>query len=164
MSNNWPLQKNARSFYGNPAEPDWFASNVVKVVPPYPLTYAGKPVKAVSIHKKCADSLRRVFDAISSAYVRQYGAKMLEHMIADGVTIYDGSYNYRPIAGSSNLSMHAYACALDFDAARNGFTYDRAKGNFKTASIIVQAFKAEGWRWGGDYVNRRDPMHFEAVR
>jgi hypothetical protein len=29
---------------------------------------------------------------------------------------------------------------------------------------VVALFKAEGWRWGGDYHGRKDWMHFEAVR
>lgn len=163
MSNSWPLQADAIRFYGDPRKPGWFAANVVKVVPPYPITYAGKLVKTISMHKKCADSFKRVLDSISAAYARA-GAQMLARMQADGVTVYDGTYNPRTIAGSSNMSMHAFCCAIDFDAAHNGFTRDRTAGKIKANSIIVQAFKAEGWRWGGDYTGRRDPMHFEAVR
>lgn len=163
MSNSWPLQTDAMQFYGDPRKPGWFAANVVKVVPPYPMTYAGKPVKTISVHKKCAASLERVLSAISAAYARS-GSQALAKMQADGITVYDGSYNLRVIAGSNRLSPHSFACALDFDAAHNGFTRDRTAGSFKSNSIIVQAFKAEGWRWGGDYTGRRDPMHFEAVR
>src|SRR4030095_11719427 len=163
MTNPWPLQKDAIQFYGDPRQEDWFAKNMVKVVPPYPITYQSKLVKTIFMHRKCAASFKQVLDSISAAYSR-YGAQMLAKMKEDGVTVYDGSYNLRVISGSSRLSMHSYGCAVDFDAAHNGFTRDRHAGKFKPDSIIVQAFKAQNWRWGGDYLGRRDPMHFEAVK
>ena len=32
-----------------------------------------------------------------------------------------------------------------------------------THSIVVDAFKRQGARWGGDFKKRTDPMHFEFV-
>ncbi len=35
------------------------------------------------------------------------------------------------------------------------------KGTLST--LVIDAFKKQGFRWGGDYKGRKDPMHFEAV-
>jgi len=29
--------------------------------------------------------------------------------------------------------------------------------------LVIDAFKHQGARWGGDYRGRKDPMHFEFV-
>jgi hypothetical protein len=39
------------------------------------------------------------------------------------VTHFSGSYNYRPIRGSTRLSVHAFEATLDFDAENQPMTY-----------------------------------------
>ncbi len=74
---------------------------------------------------------------------------------------YDGSFNLRPMRGGTTLSMHAYGCALDFDAADNPFHSETHL--FTADSIIVQKFEAAGWIWGGRWLSP-DAMHFQAAR
>lgn len=161
MTNVWPLQKDAVTYYGNPSVNNerWKAINLVKVQPPFKLFYEGKPVASVSIHRKCGASLDVIFKALWQYYNKD------ERAIATaGVSIYDGTYAYRPMRSLSNLSMHAFGCAIDFNAALNGQTFNRNAGLFKANSPIVTMFKAEGWIWGGDWSGKRDPMHFQAAR
>lgn len=162
MINPWPKQADARKFYGNPFDSKWYGNNVVYVIPPYPLHMGAVKISKVAVHKKCAQSLKNVFADIKARYIAEAGAThYLQMMERDGVLEYDGSYNLRKTRGSDSISMHAYACALDFDAEHNPLGHI---GRFNADSIIVKAFKKEFWRWGGDYTNRKDMMHFEAVQ
>jgi hypothetical protein len=122
------------------------------------MTYAGKPIKTFRIHKKCHDSLARIFATI---------AQKADHMsnVLDrwGVTVFGGSYNYRLIRGSaSHLSMHSYGCALDLDPERNAMG-DKTP-NFALAKEVLDAFAYEGWVWGGTWTGRPDAMHWQAAR
>jgi hypothetical protein len=68
------------------------------------------------------------------------------------------TYNNRNIAGSNEKSNHAWALAVDINPAQNPM------GSKLITDIPVtvrQIFKAHGFRWGGDYIGRKDAMHFE---
>lgn len=77
-------------------------------------------------------------------------------------TVDDGGWNYRPIAGSTALSNHASATAIDLNWSRHPLG---AVGTFSPAQaaeirkIVLETGGAV--RWGGDYYGRRDEMHFE---
>lgn len=157
----WPLQSELDSFYGNPrgrmgkASSAWESTNLIRVPVPFRMTYAGKPVSAITIHNKCANSLTRIL------------AKLAEHSPAElkaaGVNIFGGSYNYRLMRNSNRLSVHAYGAAIDLDPARNAF-HDLTP-NLENYLWVVKAFEDEGWEWGGRWSGRdRDGMHFQAAR
>lgn len=80
-----------------------------------------------------------------------------------GPTLDDWGYAYRPIAGqTSGFSNHASASAQDLNALRHGLgevgTFSRAD----TALIRERLPLYEGCiRWGGDYSDRKDEMHWE---
>ncbi|MEV6876246.1 M15 family metallopeptidase [Amycolatopsis sp. NPDC051128] len=73
-------------------------------------------------------------------------------------------YAYRDIRGATQLSNHSSGTALDLNAPAHPLDTNPA-ANFRPAQIAtIRAIVArtEGCvRWGGDYVGRRDPMHFE---
>ena len=83
----------------------------------------------------------------------------------DGGQLDDWGYAERPIRGSKNtLSNHASGTALDLNAprhplgARNTFTpgqMSRIRAKLKEYDGAI--------RWGGDYRNRADEMHFEIM-
>lgn len=160
---NWPHQSKVDAFYGNPrgmngqANGSWEAANVVKVKTPWKLVTAwdGATVGAVRVHKKCADSLGRVFAKIwaSSGQSQQ---KINEW----GMNLYGGGFNYRMMRGSSRLSMHSWGCAIDFDPARNG--YGDSTPNFANYPEVLNAFANEGWTWGGGWT-KADGMHWQAA-
>jgi hypothetical protein len=112
----------------------------------------------ILIHKKVADSLKRALNAIWTAC--DHNQSTIARLHYDR---FDGSYNFRPIRGGKNLSMHAFAVAIDWDADHN------EQGSktmlFTSSDIIVHAFEAEGWEWGGRWGGKtRDGMHFQAAR
>jgi hypothetical protein len=152
----WPLQTECAAFYGDPNSAGWEKANLIEVPCPWPLQIDGKTIHAISIHSKCADSLREVLEAIWEACGRD--VSKISELRYDR---YDGSYNLRPMRGSTTLSMHAYGCAIDFDAADNPFHSD--KHLFTADSIIVQKFEEAGWIWGGRWMSP-DAMHMQASR
>lgn len=166
-ANNWPTQAECDAFYDNPrsridnSKPSsgWESANLVRVKPPFVIRFEGKTVTAgVLIHKKCADSLARVFQAIWDA--AGHDQKVIDKW---GVSNYGGAYNYRQMRGSSRLSMHSWGCAIDLDPDNNAF-HDQDP-HFAHVPQVVKAFEDEGWTWGGRWSGRsKDGMHFQAAR
>ena len=72
----------------------------------------------------------------------------------------DWGYAFRDIIGATTLSNHASGTAIDLNAiqhplgAENTFTDEQARN-------IRRLCRKYGLRWGGDYRNRKDEMHFE---
>lgn len=155
-----PKQSECDAFYGNPrgndgnASSSWESKNLIYIVSPYQLWMGDIKINRIKIHKKCADSLIRVMSDIWQQCGKDY-----EKIKALNYHVFSGAYNYRLKRGHSSLSMHAYGCAIDFDAPHNQM------GNhspaFHADSIIVKAFEKEGWTWGGRWVNSTDGMHFQ---
>lgn len=114
--------------------------------------------KNVRIHKAIAQEVQEIFDEIQKSGFRAYNI---------------GTYNYRKIAGSSKLSNHAYGLAVDINPTENYCI--RSDGTVISGSFwkpyenqysipadgpVVNAFKARGWDWGGDWRSKKDYMHF----
>lgn len=153
VPNGWPKEADAAQFYGHSdGSSAWESANLVTFEAPYAFFMESQLVRRVRCHKKVKDSLYRILSAIQQLY------KTPEAIHAVGLDQYDGCYNFRPVRGATNLSMHAYGAAIDFDAEHNplGATHGRMP------TEVVAIFKREGWRWGGDYSGRKDWMHFEA--
>lgn len=66
----------------------------------------------------------------------------------------------RAIRGTQTPSNHSWGLAIDLDAPSNPMTSDpRARHTIGSyASGLAARY---GFRWGGDYVGRKDFMHFE---
>lgn len=156
----WPLQRNCKTFYGDPrgkdgkASAQWERENLVIVPTPWELRFDGKPVTGIRVHKKCASSLSRVLTAIWNRV--GHSQSQIDRI---GMSEFGGSYVFRAIRGGKSLSMHSYGCAVDFDPARN------ALGNKEPAMhrLVIEEFEREGWEWGGHW-KRPDGMHFQAAR
>lgn len=87
-------------------------------------------------------------------------------------------YNCRTVAGSSNLSQHAYGRAIDVNPLHNPYVKggtvdppegarwaDRSRndpGMIKAGDAVVQAFGRAGWGWGGYWSSGQDYQHFSA--
>jgi hypothetical protein len=112
-------------------------------------------LKAISVNKVCAPSLTRVLTAVFDYYGNDP-----EKIAAYGMNLYGGAYNYRLKKGGSSLSVHSWGAAIDLDPEHNAFG-----GHSRRMPIaVVNAFKAEGWIWGGDWHQPADPMHFQATQ
>ncbi|HTG47462.1 MAG TPA: M15 family metallopeptidase [Actinomycetota bacterium] len=88
------------------------------------------------------------------------------------------SYNCRPATGNpGSLSQHSYGWAIDINPLENPYVgpdgkvlrraakpfLDRARharGMIHAGDVVVRAFAAIGWRWGGDWHTLKDYMHF----
>lgn len=153
--NPWPFQKDCVAFYGDPRGRNgqvsvlWKLRNLTTVKPPFQMYYAGKPVKTVTIHRKCAASLARVFDRIWIA-----SGKNQAQIDRWGVSKFGGSFNFRLMRGSQHISMHGFACAIDL--APDWFPMGKHDHTF--VPQVLQAFAAEGWE---NLPN--DRMHFQAA-
>lgn len=157
----WPKDTMAAkiAFYGDPRGPhgvneSWYSNNIVRVVPPYKMTYAGKPIASISFHKKCSAALLAALTAVwegsgkSMATIQKYGLQE-----------FGGSFNYRLIRGSSNLSNHSFGIAIDISPTQNPLGSRRGT----MPPFAVKAFKDQGSRWGGNFRGRVDSMHMEFV-
>ena len=83
------------------------------------------------------------------------------------------AFNYRTIAGTTQLSYHAYGRAIDINPLWNpyvrgevvapiGAVYDPERlGTIVADGPVVAAFKKRGWTWGGDWIDRKDWQPFE---
>ncbi len=86
----------------------------------------------------------------------------------------------RPTTGqSSGFSAHAYGLAIDVNPFLNpylkgdlvlperaGAYLDRARtrpGMIEPGDVVVRAFAAIGWSWGGDFTTLKDYQHFSAT-
>lgn len=79
----------------------------------------------------------------------------------------DWSYAERPIRGGEDLSNHASGTAGDVDATRwpLGVAPEAYLTPAEIRRLRAQLRVYEGAiRWGGDYIGRKDPMHFEIDR
>ena len=73
----------------------------------------------------------------------------------------DWGYAYRQVRGSTDmLSNHASGTAVDVNANKHPLG---AQGTFKPEQVktINELCDKYGLRWGGNYKNRKDEMHFE---
>ena len=85
-----------------------------------------------------------------------------------GKVVDDWGYAYRPIRGqSTGFSNHASGTAADANAPRHwlgqrGTWRFMVRGKLAEVRIRVRLKLYAGLlKWGGDYVNRADEMHFE---
>jgi hypothetical protein len=76
-----------------------------------------------------------------------------------------GTYNYRTIAGTKRLSMHAYGIAIDLNTAHSDYwRWDgvgtKPKYRNRIPCHIGEVFERHGFIWGAKWYHY-DTMHFE---
>jgi hypothetical protein len=107
--------------------------------------------------------------------VDEYGGDDDRSMSANNTS----AFNCRKVAGSSSWSNHAYGRAIDLNPRRNPYVWsggyspenskpylDRSnhrKGMIGPRSVVVRAFRAEGWQWGGAW-RSPDYQHVDKPR
>jgi hypothetical protein len=106
--------------------------------------------------------------------VDHYGADDERSMAADNTSAFNG----RKVPGTEVWSQHAYGRAIDIDPLENpeiasakvdppqAAPYvDRTqtvKGMIHAGDVVVHAFAAVGWKWGGYWHSLKDYQHFSA--
>jgi hypothetical protein len=105
--------------------------------------------------------------------VDHYGGSDYASIQADNTS----SFNCRDATGSSHWSEHAYGLALDIDPIENPYVdvngttshpasrtyldrHDVRPGMAEPGNVLVRAFAAVGWAWGGRWPRPTDYQHF----
>ncbi len=82
-----------------------------------------------------------------------------------GETGWDGTYSFRAVRGGSNWSEHAAGVAVDWNAAQHPLGGARTAGwsikQVQAIRFLLNTPKGRVFKWGADFVNRPDSMHFE---
>jgi D-alanyl-D-alanine carboxypeptidase-like protein len=87
-------------------------------------------------------------------------------------------FNCRFVSGTRRWSQHAYGLAIDVNPVENPYVHggrveppagqrylDRSRrrpGVIVSGHVVVRAFAAIGWRWGGYWTSSKDYQHFSA--
>jgi D-alanyl-D-alanine carboxypeptidase len=106
--------------------------------------------------------------------VDAYGASDFRSIEADNTS----AFNCRYVEGTTSWSEHAYGRAIDVNPIENpyvsgGRTAHRASEPYVDRSqrrpgmayeggVLVRAFDAIGWGWGGRWASAKDYQHFSA--
>ena len=122
-------------------------------------------------------AFKRLFDARfpirRMRLVDDYGASDYVSIANDNTS----SFNCRNATGSTSFSQHAYGRAIDINPIENPYVYangttthppskpylDRShhrRGMAFPGGVLVRAFDAVGWGWGGRWPLPTDYQHF----
>lgn len=135
-------------------DPGWQSANLVQIEIPQLRGVKGAPASGrVTLHKAIADQVVRLFAAWEAA-----GLLPL-------IRSWDGSFASRRIRGRTTVSKHAYGIAFDINASWNRLGEEPAPvGAEGSVRELVDLAREHGFAWGGNYVGRKDGMHFEAFQ
>lgn len=147
------------------------------------LGFDGRPRQGeLVVHRAHAAAMvtvfRRLYDARFPVQrlqtVEQYGSDDDRSMAANNTS----AFNCRAVAGGTRWSEHAYGAALDINPVQNPYVrgttvepeagrafLDRSRvrpGMAVAGDVVVRAFAAVGWEWGGDFRTLKDYQHFSA--
>jgi poly-gamma-glutamate synthesis protein (capsule biosynthesis protein) len=136
------------------------------------------------VHVTHAEGIRRVFAELFAArfpidqvrLVDEFGGDDDRSMAANNTS----GFNCRRVSGSSSWSEHAFGRAIDLNPLRNPYVTRggrvsppagrpyanrarRAAGMIRANDVVVRAFAAAGWRWGGYWSRSKDYQHFSST-
>jgi len=106
--------------------------------------------KNVPVHKLAKDAFEKV-------------NRELEGKLGNYKFYYIDTYAWRAnVNNPSERSTHSFGITVDLNPDDNPNYKSKAKPcKSDLPSVLVNAFKNNGFRWGGDYRTRCDAMHFE---
>ena len=111
------------------------------------------PINGTNIKIRCNATCGPILAAFASEF-----HKLVEPI--SGGALDDWGYAYRPVRGGTKLSNHSSGSAIDLNASKHPLGKENT---FKPEQVAVirQLCSKYNLRWGGDYKNRKDEMHFE---
>ncbi|MFM7773368.1 MAG: M15 family metallopeptidase [Candidatus Kapaibacterium sp.] len=129
----------------------------------------------IVVHASLADDVRDIFRDLDSAGFPVYSViPIVRFGWSDDASIARNNtsgFNYRTVAGTNRLSLHAHGRAIDLNPFLNPYLtpgkrplrpYDpRSPGTIVRGDAVYTAFVKRGWTWGGDWKNEKDYQHFE---
>lgn len=113
-------------------------------------------VRGTDCKLRCAESVGPLLAALAADF-----HELIEPI--DEGTFDDWGYAFRMVRGTTDrLSCHSSGTAIDLNATKHPLG---KIGTFPAEKVpMIRALaKKYGARWGGDYVNRKDEMHFEII-
>ncbi len=154
----WPNQSEAglTAHYGRSCQ-----VKQVSVRCPWKLRLAwdqGAILDSIRCHEKVAESLATVLDAVH----RHYGEAEIKRLRLDQ---FGGCYNCRQMRGSSRMSTHAWAIAIDWDPDNNQLQWGRDRATLARPEYRDwwAIWEREGWLSLGR-VKNYDWMHIQAAK
>lgn len=162
----WPRVKDIESFLGRmeigsdglPTD-RWKRVNLTTASVPFHFRMAWDhqiTVRRVTCHRAVRTSLETIFEQIYNAFDKDW--EKIKEARAD---ILGNCYSFQ--RKGHKLSMHAYGAAITIDPEFNPVGDKWRPNTGMIHPIVIEAFKAQGWSWGGDRKNMCDPATFEAV-
>jgi hypothetical protein len=164
--------------------------NLVLLTVPYRNFADQTAIGELVVAKSVAPALVRIFSEIYRSPLRiermeridKYGGSDDASMAVNNTS----AFNCRTVAGSRNLSAHAFGMAIDINPVQNPYVertevdppegrafdsvakrqaaHDRGQpGIILAGGPAVTAFKQNGWKWGGDWTSMKDYQHFSAT-
>jgi hypothetical protein len=146
----------------------------------------------IMVMDAAADSVARIFARLREIGFPVAKARLIDHYDGnDDASIADNNtsaFNFRTVAGTNSLSMHAYGLAIDINPVQNPYVQhsgaglvfsppasaayaDRLKGQpqkrlrLGMAEAAIDAFADEGFLvWGGTWNTSIDYQHFQVSR
>jgi hypothetical protein len=141
--------------------------------------HTGRVIVAANLANGMVEILRDLYEArfpiARMVPVDVYGGDDMRSMRANNTS----AFNCRPATGGSSWSEHAYGRAIDVNPFVNPYVRgstvlppesakyaDRSrndKGMIHSGDAAVQAFAAQGWKWGGYWSSLKDYQHFSTT-
>ncbi len=146
-------------------------------------SHTGELVAAAAYARDVVGVFRKLYDAQwpiqRMRLVDAYGGDDNRSMAADNTS----GFNCRRVKGSQEWSDHAFGAAIDLNPVQNPYltpssvsppasrrftALDRAagalvpEGTIRSDDVVVRAFAAIGWEWGGSWAEP-DYQHFSAA-
>lgn len=133
------------------------------------------------VHADWAESLVDVFDQLHAAGfpiermepVDAFGGSDDASMAVNNTS----AFNCRPVTNGTSWSRHSHGTAIDINPRQNPYVLgdqvlppegrdhlDRtpAQGRILDGDVVVEAFAAIGWQWGGHWTSPVDYQHFDS--
>lgn len=157
-SDRFPHQRDVTAFYGSPG--DEVRQQLVRIQLPFTMRIdwnRSQKVDKITLHRKCAESAKEAFNEIYDVYG-------IDDIIDLGLDLFAGSYNHRKMRGGDLWSMHAYGCAIDFNASPNGLRTRCPDALFCGQEYVkfFDIWESYGWTSLGRAIGR-DWMHVQAA-
>jgi hypothetical protein len=131
-------------------------------------------------NKSIAQDVREVFEfMLEQGFVIERVIPIVRYNWCDALSMAannSSSFNYRTIAGTNQLSLHATGVAIDINPFFNpvrwktqnrpnepeGAVHDpTVNGTLYPGHPVVEAFRRRGFRWGHTFTRFYDDHHFE---
>lgn len=122
-STSWPTQAEAR---GNRSIFGAFGQNQKRLIFPYPMKLAWAPSRII----RSAYCNAAVHDAALRALQKALGVYGEDGIKRLRLDYFGGCLNVRKVTGGTELSMHSWGVAFDFDPARNGYRVHKPAAEF----------------------------------